>query len=783
MNADLIPIWKKAPFLRIIIPFIAGLMVASQWNVPVVASGGILLLSLSAALMYNLLSSKKKFLFRTLQGASINIIWFAFGMLTLFYQDPRNDNQWIGNQEKDFTVFRIRLREPLAERNATFKSTGEFISAAYFNEPNSGRHNQINTAPDKEINSGRGNEINTSGDKTINSKTSIKFNKAALVQPITGKVLLYFRKNPKTEFLQNGSVIFIKKLPDVVPNSANPGGYDYKAYLELKGIYHQFFLAPGEYIIDTSASIPTATRILEALKIKILGILDTYIPGQQESGLAKALLVGYKEDLESGFLDIYSKTGVIHVIAISGLHLAVIYLILSRALDFAFGGRKKISVIPVILGLWIFTLLAGAGPSVSRSALMFTIIAIGESGKRKSNIINSLSASAFLLLLYDPFWLWDLGFQLSYSAVLSLILTQKGVYNILYISNRLLDELWKITSVTLSAQILTLPVLLYNFHQFPVYFLFTNLVSVPLSSLALILELVLCAIFFIEPLALFTGKLISFLLALMTDAVIYFYKMPFSGFGPIQISWIQVILLYLLIISFYHGLKSRQTSGFILGGITIVLFSVFRTVSFSTHTNQLLLIIYHIPGGRAIGIIDGRASILIADSALLGNRKKMEQYINPSFIKFRINQYYKASIGPGNYSIRYKNIDITSMVELNHLNRNSKNPAAVRKHNSKTPEGRKIKTSTFNKQTTIILAGGNRQFSAGNLLNDPKSGLLVTDGIASRKLITDLRQQGLVAVKDSLIYEWKASAGITSVNRNPAWHHTGEKGAFVMKLN
>ena len=783
MNADLIPIWKKAPFLRIIIPFIMGLGVASQWNVPVTASGGILLFSLSVSLLYNQLSPQKRLLLRTFQGAGINSIWLAFGMLTLYYQDPRNDTEWIGNREKDFTVFRIRLREQLAERNATFKSTGEIISAAYFNDINSGRHNQINTAPDKEINSGRDKEINIASDTIFNPATNINNSQAALVKPINGKVLLYFRKDPKTKLLQNGSVIYIKRPPDRVPNSANPGGFDYQAYLELKGVYYQYFLSPGDYIIDTTAEIPSTTRMLENLKNKILGILDTYIPGNQESGLAKALLVGYKQDLESGFLDIYSKTGVIHVIAISGLHLAVIYLILSKIFSIAFGNRKKISVIPVILGLWIFTLLSGAGPSVSRSALMFTIIAIGESGKRKTNIINSLSASAFLLLLYDPFWLWDLGFQLSYSAVLSLVLTQKGVYNILYISNRLLDELWKMTSVTLSAQILTLPVLLYNFHQFPVYFLFTNLVCVPLSSLALILELILCSIFFIDPLAIFTGKLISFLLALMTDAVLYFYKMPFSSFGPIQISWMQVILLYLFIIAIFHWLKTRHTPSFIAGGITIVIFLLLRTLSFSTHTNQLLLIIYHIPGTRAIGILDGRTSLLIADSALLANSKKMEQYINPSLVKFRINQYYKASWGQGNYSIRYKELAIASIVNSNYLNWNTQNERASKGQIPQTTAGRQINNFPINNYMTLVLAGGNRPFSAKNLLTHYNSGILITDGIATRKLLTDLRQQGLATVRYSSTHQWETLSGLTSQNENPAWFHAGENGAFVMKLN
>ncbi len=157
--------------------------------------------------------------------------------------------------------------------------------------------------------------------------------------------------------------------------------------------------------------------------------------------------------------------------------------------------------------------------SIFRSAVMFTCIAIGDSLSKQASIFNSLAASAFLLLCYNPYWLWDAGFQLSYTAVASLALFQQTVYNAFTISQRWLDAIWKLSATTIAAQILTLPLILFLFHQFPLFFLITNLVAIPLSSLILLGEILLCLLSFLPFLAIPTGTLLSWLIKIMNGLV------------------------------------------------------------------------------------------------------------------------------------------------------------------------------------------------------------------------------------------------------------------------
>ena len=156
-------------------------------------------------------------------------------------------------------------------------------------------------------------------------------------------------------------------------------------------------------------------------------------------GLAEALLIGYKDDLDKTLVQSYSNTGVVHVIAISGLHLGLIYwLLLMLFKPLQKRKLKWLRPVFILTGLWLFSLLAGAQPSVLRSAVMFTCIVLGDSFARKSSIYNTLALSALLLLCINPYWLWDVGFQLSYAAVLSIVIFMQPIYNWFYIKNKVL---------------------------------------------------------------------------------------------------------------------------------------------------------------------------------------------------------------------------------------------------------------------------------------------------------------------------------------------------------
>ncbi|MGZ5248238.1 MAG: ComEC/Rec2 family competence protein, partial [Flavitalea sp.] len=464
---------------------------------------------------------------------------------------------------------------------------------------------------------------------------------------LTGKLLIYFRKDSSFPDLKSGSVLIIRKPLEKIPANHNPGGFDYSRYNALKGIYHQVFLVKTDYSSTGINDGNFLEELILSLQKNVLYAIRTNVR-KEEQGLAEALLIGYKEDLNRELLQQYSNTGVVHVIAISGLHLALIYVLIEKVCSFFIRRKTLLKAVIILAGLWIFTLLAGASPSVVRSAVMFSMIVIGETFQKRSGITNSLFASAFLLLCYNPYWLWDLGFQLSYCAVLGLVLSAKPIYDLLYIQNKLIDQLWKMCSVTLAAQLFTLPILLYHFHQFPVYFLFTNFFCVPLSSLILVFEILLCAISFLSPVAMITGIVISWLIRMMNSIVSFFNDLPYTTIYPIQVNAIQAWMVTLLIGSLYFYFSNRTRFAIWFSFLAIIIFSIEHIKWKRRSADQSMLIVYNAGKYRAVDIISGNHSIFVTDTALL-DPKLFKQFIEPTRNLYGVNNHsiliYPASNG------------------------------------------------------------------------------------------------------------------------------------------
>ena len=334
----------------------------------------------------------------------------------------------------------------------------------------------------------------------------------------------------------------------------------------------------------------------------------------------------------------YSNTGVVHIIAISGLHLGLIYWLLLQLLKPLQRRKytKWLRPVIIVLGLWLFSLLAGAQPSILRSAIMFTCIVLGENLSKRTSIYNTLALSAFILLCWNPYWLWDVGFQLSYSAVLSIIIFMQPIYNLFYIKNKLLDFFWKLNAVTIAAQILTLPVSIYHFHQFPTHFLLTNFVAVPLSSLILLGEIFLCIISFIPAIALLTGKILHWLIWLMNSYVERVEDLPYSLWDGLQINMIQAILLFLFAGAISYWLFEKKKTGLLVGLTVIVCFFFLRGFSFWQADRQKKIIVYNVPQHRAIDFINGRNFLFSGDTDLITNDFARNFHLKPSRILQRI---------------------------------------------------------------------------------------------------------------------------------------------------
>ena len=386
MHATKVYLWHYAPFLRLLIPLMAGIIcqfyLAFSFSFPIIAG----CFSITVIIVYFFLPDKRKHQFNSVHGLVLLFVLFVLGCCLVWIKDIRHDSKWIGNFGNNNFLL-VRIIEPLTEKENSYKALGELRSII-------GKNNK----------------------------------------ETRGNIIIYFKKDSSSKLLQYGSQIVFNKPLQEIKNAGNPGSFDYKQYCLFQNITHQVYLNETEFEVLQQKNKNLIDAFLFSTRNAVVNILKKFIKSEKEQGLAEALLIGYKDDLDKNLVQSYSNTGVVHIIAISGLHLGLIYWLLLWLTKPIKKNKNltRLRVLIIVLSLWIFSLLAGGGPSVLRSAVMFTCIAFGEVLNRKSSIYNTLALSAFILLCINPFWLWDVGFQLSYSAVLSIVIFFRPIYNWLY---------------------------------------------------------------------------------------------------------------------------------------------------------------------------------------------------------------------------------------------------------------------------------------------------------------------------------------------------------------
>ncbi|MBP9102576.1 MAG: ComEC family competence protein [Chitinophagaceae bacterium] len=584
--------WKKTPFLKLLLSMMVGIVVQWRLQFSIKLLSILFVIAIVSLVVFFIIPFFNRFRLAVVNGLFTGLLFFCFGALLAWQKDIRNNQEWLGNFYQPKSGLVVTIDEPPVEKTKSVKSNA---TVQYLLQNDS-------------------------------------------IIPVKGKIIIYFKKDSALN-LQYGTQLVFKKSLQEIKNSGNPGGFDYKRFCLFKKITHQVYLKPEEFEILQSEKQSWFRAFIYNIRQKVLNILRTNIQSKKELGLAEALLIGYKDDLEQSLVQSYTNTGVVHIIAISGLHLGLIYWLLSMLFK-PLQKRKKtrwLRPILIITGLWIFSLLAGAQPSILRSALMFTCIVVGDSLARKPSIFNTMAVSAFILLCINPYFLWDVGFQLSYAAVLSIIIFMRPVYNWFYIKNKLLDFIWKLNAVTIAAQVLTVPLGIYHFHQFPNLFLLTNFLAVPLSSAILLGEIFLCVISFIPAAALLFGKLLTWLIRIMNTYIEKIETIKFSLWDGLQITILQTVLLLAFAIAITYWLMERSGKSLKLGLIALFGFVTLRSVAFINSNNQQKIVVYNVPQKTAIDFIDGRNYLFVGDSDLMADDFARNFHLKPSRILYRIS--------------------------------------------------------------------------------------------------------------------------------------------------
>lgn len=591
-NSSYIFIWKKAPFLRLLLPLIFGIILAFY------AKPSINLIIISTIIVgllitvFSFLPKIIQFQFKAVQGVLISLLLLFFGSFVTWHHNIRNHAAWYGkySNQKDFII--ATITEPLQEKAKSYKATAN------------------------------ANEV------IINNQQ----------QKTEGKFLIYFSKSNKSEKLKYGDRIVVNKLLSPISNSGNPAAFDYAQYAAFHNLYHQVYLKENDWILLSSKNKSAWHSFIFSIRRKVISIIDKYLGKNDESSIAKALLIGYKVDLDKDLLQAYSDAGVVHIIAISGLHIGIIYLILLWLFSILpFRKKSKLLRLFLILtGLWFFVLLTGASPSAVRAAIMFSFIIIGSAFNRTGSVYNSIAASAFLLLCFNPYFLWDVGFQLSYLAVLGIVIAYKPVSNRFYFQNKILQKGWQLCSVSLSAQLFTFPLCLYYFHQLPLLFLLSNLIAVPLASLALCGCLILIASSFFPPVALFFGKIVYPLIWLLNHFILKFDSIPYSLWSGISISAFETLLLYLIITTVVFAFIRKNKTVFKYAIAFLFCFASFKTFKDWKLFHQKKIIVYNIPHYKAIEFIDRNNFFFSGDSEVITNRLLNNYNLKPVQLAFQL---------------------------------------------------------------------------------------------------------------------------------------------------
>lgn len=477
--------------------------------------------------------------------------------------------------------------------------------------------------------------------KPTNYQTTIRVQKVRINNqwfPADGQVQLSIRKEAGRRVPAYGDVLLIKGEPRAVSAPLNPGQFDYRKYLAAHNIHHQQYLYPGQFRkIGENIRNPAL-----ALSIKLRHNLDKVfrklVPSHREYGIASALVLGIKDELDNDIKATYSNTGTMHVLAVSGLHVGLVFSILSIGLKRLRSSvsHRLFSAVVALAVVWTYAFITALSPSVLRAAVMFTFVIGAQVLQRRSNMYNTLATAAFGLLCFNPYFLFDVGFQLSFLAVLAIVYLHPRIYKLLEFDNYAADQVWILTSISLAAQIGTFPLSLYYFHQFPVYFLLSNLVAVPLSTGILYVGLSVLFFGWIPYLGFGLGKLMQGMVWLMNEAMMWLEKLPYALINRIPFSGLQAVLFYafIFLLLVFLARPKLKFLGFACALLAVFSFSHLND-AYSRGQNRKLLILA-VPKQSVMAFLDGKATVF-ADSAFMENKQARNFSLEPVLLAAGVN--------------------------------------------------------------------------------------------------------------------------------------------------
>lgn len=605
--------WQQMPFIRLLIPFIIGISVGDYLLLN--RTECLFLLAFSVILNFSSYHFVKSFRFEPIHGLQHTFLCFILGIFVISHEKSEILKNHFSTHKTNWLLVQTETKGKQTNKRISFETiviAGQNQNSTYI--------------------------------------------------PLQGKLQLSLPKDSLSLKLAQGDQILIKSQYQEISLPKNPGEFNYKAFMARKGIFHQQQLILPEWKLYASSTSFSLLKKVGIWQDAISFILAKHLGSEAEIGISEALLFGLDDHIPDELIQAYSKTGTLHVLAVSGMHVGLIFLILGW-LSKPFKRKKwgrNVEPYFLLLGIWAYALLCGLSPSILRATIMFSFMTIGKLIHRNGNAYNSLAASAFFLLCIQPQMLWHAGFQLSYAAVLGIISFYPSLYQLWYIGNKFLNEVWKVIAVSLAAQVFTFPISLYYFHQFPNYFLVANLLLIPITTLLIYLGIILVLVHKIGFLASAIAWLVSKGIALANFMVVGLANLPYSAIENIHFPLSKTLFTYYLItlIAGYLFNKNAHVLRLLLLSI-IVGFGLNQMLNIGIK-NQAQLTIYALPKKTMISIVSKKQGMVwsAADST------KTLKIIQQHFVQENIRLRPWIALDSGSFVLAKQNFP--SILVLNH---------------------------------------------------------------------------------------------------------------------
>ncbi len=422
----------------------------------------------------------------------------------------------------------------------------------------------------------------------------------------------------KDRELLPGDIIAIEGTMSALPKPMNPNVFDYGKYLKRKNLQQICYVKLWQPTQEVKSAL-YIKRWAYSIHMYCSDILDKYLVDKEDAAIAKGLLLGTKSDIPQETLQAFMSSGLMHLLSVSGYHVGLIYLLLRYALAVFYRKKKHTQLSKAIISIiviWSFALISGMSAAVVRAAMLFTLLQLGKSFAKKTEILNLLAITAVILLFIHPQYLWDIGFQLSYLAMIGLIVIYPKIYALLYFKSKVADTLWQMSAVSIAAMVLTTPLTIYYFGNFPTYFLLTNIYSgiVALAIIVLSILILLFSILHINIGAVWLGNIsnlvIKYLFVMPTSWVVH---LPAGSINNLYINIVQCIILLMAATIFMYYLyekKVRWLNTSLIGIVIVILLAYYDTWQ-SVQNNYLIF--YSVKNNIYIGIKKGLLTDIITD--------------------------------------------------------------------------------------------------------------------------------------------------------------------------